>query len=125
MDQFQIPTKSPREFLKSAPDLLPKYCERCGARHDESDLDEVNSDQKKATFKLQCKSCGSTYLFHVSSPMAGVLSSKKMPFKPAITTSELKKFSKSDRINEDEVLDIYSSMKQVATIEDFNKLFVN
>ena len=115
--------QDPREFLKQIPDLLPKFCDKCGTRHVESDLEQISTEGNKSTFKLECKSCKNTYLFHISSPLGGVLSAKRFPFKPTITSKELKKFADSEIIDDNEVLDIYTNLKSVGTIDDFNRLF--
>ncbi|MDQ6984702.1 MAG: hypothetical protein Q9M91_08550 [Candidatus Dojkabacteria bacterium] len=113
----------PIDLLKQTPEVLPKYCDRCGNHYSETDLEQIKSESTKASFRLGCKSCGNSYIFHINTPMNGILSARRFPFKPAITTKELKKFSKSTTIDTDEVIDLYSSLKKVDTIEDFNKLF--
>lgn len=102
--------------------MLPKYCDKCGAKHDHADFEIVTSGKNKAMCKMTCKNCGNAYMIHVNSPVEGVLSSKRSAFKSEITAKEITKFSNSSKIESDEIIDIYKGLESVKTIDDFNNL---
>jgi len=111
------------QLMQQIASLIPSYCDRCGFRHSKSDMEIVNEENDKVVLKLECSNCKNIYLFHISSPVDGVLNAKRAPFKVDISAAELKKFSNSEKIMNDEVLDVFIAMKGVSNIKDFNVLF--
>lgn len=107
----------------SLKDVMPSFCDKCGTKFDHEDFDVISNEDNKAVSRIQCKECQNTFLMHIATPAPGVTSSVKTPFKTSLTSGEMRKFSGSGQISPDEELDIYSSLKGVKTISDFNKLF--
>jgi uncharacterized Zn finger protein len=105
------------------PGLIPNYCDRCGIKHEKEDLELINQDREKAVYNLRCSSCGTKYIIQVNSPTDGVVAAKRTPFKSDITSDEFSKFSASKKIDDNEILDVYTSLEEVTTINDFNLLF--
>jgi hypothetical protein len=103
--------------------LMPNFCDKCGAKYDNSDLELVDGGMKKATFKLTCRSCHNSYMIQVQNPSTGLLEAKRMPFKTDVNSEEFAKFSDSKQIEADEILDVYASIEKVQTIKDFDRLF--
>lgn len=112
-----------KQLINQYSEFFPSFCDKCGAKFDKQSAEIVSNDDAKTVCKLTCKSCANSFLMHLASPVPGIATSLRMPFKSAITTKELSKFTKSERIDSDEVIDLYDSLKNVNTIEDFNKLF--
>ena len=102
--------------------LMPQYCDKCGFKHNKADLEIVNSDSEKIVCKLECPNCKNMYLFHVNSPMEGILSTRRASIKSDISGDEIKKFSNSEEIIDEEVLDVFIQLKDVKDIKDFNKV---
>jgi len=103
--------------------LIPPFCDKCGFRHNKNDMEVVNEENDKVVLKLECSNCKNVYIFHISSPMDGVLNARRAAFKTDISGYELKKFSNSDKIVNDEVLDVFIALKSIKNISEFNKLF--
>jgi uncharacterized Zn finger protein len=103
--------------------ILPKFCDKCGHKHDSDDFDIVATEQNNATCKLSCKNCGNMYMMQVHSPAPGVLSAQKTGFKTEISSKEMDKFKEADQIHSDDIIDAYNGLKKVKTIDDFRKLF--
>lgn len=111
------------QILQQMPGLLPNFCDRCGIKHERSDLEIVSQDSDKVVCKLSCTNCGSSYMIHINSPADGVVSAKKAAFKMDASMDEIKKFALTDDINQDEILDVFMALKEVTTLKDFNILF--
>ncbi len=111
------------QILQQIPGLLPNYCDRCGMKHDKSDLEIVSQDNEKVVCRLGCTKCGSSYMIHINSPVDGIVAAKKSAYKVDVSPAEIKKFSLTEEINQDEILDVFIALKDVATIQDFNILF--
>ena len=102
--------------------VIPKYCDKCGVKHEEGDMEVVENDFNKSTIRLQCKGCGNSYMIHLSTPTPGVLSAKKLVHNSDMSYGELKKFDSLLKINSDEVLDVFSKLKSINSIGDFNDI---
>lgn len=111
------------QILQQMPNLVPNFCDRCGARHTKSDLEVVSQDNERIICRIACTNCSTGYMIHINSPAEGVVAAKKASYKSDITTSEFKKFSNTDEIENDEILDVFIALKEVRTINDFNILF--
>ncbi len=109
--------------LTNTQEFMPNFCDKCGNRYSSTDYETVSKDEGKTIYRVTCKKCHNSFLMHFSTPVAGVATSLRMPFRSAITTNEIKKFSLSDKIASNEALDVYISLKEVKTIKDFNNLF--
>jgi hypothetical protein len=72
---------------------------------------------------LECSNCKNVYLFHVNSPGDGMLNTKRAAIKTDISGSEIRKFTNSEVIENEEVLDVFIALKDVNNINDFNVLF--
>lgn len=103
--------------------LMPHFCDRCGSRHDRTDMEVMNVDSDKIVCKLECNNCKNVYLFHVNTPQDGVLSTKRAAIKSDVSGEEMRKFSEVDQLQKDEVLEVFSDMKEVSSISDFEALF--
>ncbi len=103
--------------------VMPHFCDKCGNRHDPSDLEIVFNSNSKAVCKLNCKNCGNSYMIHVNSPAEGMVAAKRAEFKSEITVQEINKFSNVPEIGSNEILDVFDALKKVNNIDDFNKLF--
>ena len=111
------------QILQQMPGLLPNFCDRCGIKHERSDLEIVSQDNDKVVCKLSCSNCGSSYMIHINSPAEGIVSAKKAAFKMDASMDEIKKFSLTDDINQEEILEVFMALKDVATLKDFKLLF--
>lgn len=111
------------QILQQMPGLLPNFCDRCGAKHEKSDLEIVSQDFDKVVCRLGCINCGSSYMIHINSPAEGIVAAKKSAFKIDASVEEIKKFSMTDEINQDEILDVFMALKDVSTLKDFDILF--
>lgn len=111
------------QILQQMPGLLPNYCDRCGVKHERNDLEVVSQDADKVVCKLSCSNCSSSYMIHINSPAEGIVSAKKAAYKMDASMEEIKKFSLTDDINQDEILDVFMALKDVNTLSDFNVLF--
>jgi hypothetical protein len=111
------------QILQQMPTLVPNFCDRCGAKHQKTDLEVVNQDMERIVCRVACSNCGTGYMIHINSPADGVVAAKKASYKSDISNSEIKKFSNTERIENEEILDVFIALKEVKTIKDFNYLF--
>ncbi len=116
--------KDVQSILHQISAIIPHYCDKCGAKHNHADLEVIYNENSKVMCKLNCKSCGNSYMIQVHSQMDGaMLSAKRTPYKSEITNKEITKFSELPRIDTDEIIDVYNTLQKITSIEDFNKLF--
>ncbi len=111
------------QLMQQIASLMPHYCDRCGFKHTRGDLEIVNQEMDKVVCKLECINCKNVYLFHVNSPSEGMLNTKRASIKTDISGEEIKKFSNTDTIENDEVLDVFIAVQDINDISDFNGLF--
>jgi hypothetical protein len=114
-----------QNLIQQVPAIVPNFCDRCGAKHSQSDFEIVSQDIEKVMCKLSCYSCGNTYIIHVNTPIdgSGIFSARRASFPSEITTEEIRKFSNVESINNDEILDVFIALRDVKNIDDFNVLF--
>ncbi len=114
---------NPNNLMQQISHVMPHFCDKCGGRHDPTDLEIVFNSNAKAVCKLSCKNCGNTYMIHVNSPVDGMLAAKRSEYRSEITGKEINKFSNVSAIASNEIIDVFDALKKVKTIDDFNKLF--
>ena len=114
---------NPQNLIQHISSIMPQYCDKCGARHDNKDLEIVFNSNSKAVCKLNCPNCGNSYMIHVNSPAEGMVAAKRSEYKSEITAQEITKFSNIKEIDSNEVIDVFNSLKSVSSIDDFNNLF--
>lgn len=105
--------------------IIPQFCDRCGAKHHPADMEVISSEDMQVTAKIECSSCKATYLMHITMPMDGVVSGKKSLFKTDLSQGEIKKFSDVAEIENEEILDSIIAMKKVKSFSDLNNLISN
>jgi uncharacterized Zn finger protein len=116
--------RNPQNFMQQISALIPQYCDRCGAKHVQTDFEVVFNEKSKVMCRLSCSNCGNIYMIQLNGQTeGGVISAKRTGFKSEITQQEMDKFSDTSLINTNEIIDVYDALKAVKTIEDFNKLF--
>lgn len=112
------------QILQQAPNLIPNYCDKCGAKHSNEDLEIIGQEIDKISLRLTCNNCNTMYNIQIQSPTDGVFASRKSISKSDISASEMKKFTDSENIDDDEILDVVLALKNVSTIKDFELLFL-
>jgi hypothetical protein len=105
--------------------IIPQFCDRCGARHNPTDMEVINSEDMQVTAKIDCNSCKATYLMHITMPMDGVVSGRKSLFKTDLSQGEVKKFTGVASIETEEILDSFIAMKKVKSFRDLDNLLSN
>ncbi len=113
----------PPQIMQQILSIIPNYCDKCGSKHQKADLEVIESENSNLVCKLNCTTCKNVYMIHVTSTPDGVISAKGAKFKLDISDQEMKKFSGSDQIAKDEILDVFIALKEVQTLEDFDTLF--
>lgn len=111
------------QLMQQIASLMPHYCDKCGHKHLKGDLEVVNVDVDKIVCKLECTSCKNVYVFQVNSPSDGVVNTRKSSVKSDMSTDELKRFNEIEDIVSEEILDVYISLAEIETLEDFQMLF--
>ncbi len=111
------------EHLRKLPMVSPKYCDNCGAMHADDDVRYMGQHQNSFAFQVTCKQCGVSYLMRVGASMSGVAAQKLELSSSDVGAEELKKFVGRSKVQKDEVLQVYSDLRRVRTLEDFLKLF--
>lgn len=118
MNSFnQIP-----QILGQLNNLVPAYCDKCGTKHVKADLEILEHTFDRVVCKLNCTACQNSYMIHVSMPTEGLISAKRAPTKTDISAMEYKKFSSSEKINQEEILDVFIALKDVQTVSDLEVL---
>jgi DNA-directed RNA polymerase subunit RPC12/RpoP len=105
--------------------IIPQFCDRCGAKHNPTDMEVINSEDMQVTAKIDCHSCKATYLMHITMPMDGVVSGRKSLFKTDLSQGEVKKFTGVTSIETEEILDSFIAMKKVKSFSDLDNLLSN
>lgn len=112
-----------QQLMQQILGLMPHFCDRCGSRHDRADLELMTADPEKVVCKLECNNCKNVYLFHVNTLTDGVLNTKRASIKSDVNGDEMRRFSQAEQIENDEVLEVFSDIKEVSSISDFESLF--
>lgn len=108
-------------YLKMHPMLSPKYCSNCGHNHGSNDLSVVSMKQGEIIFQLSCQSCGLVQVIRLS-PNGPMTIQRFESNNSDIVGPEFAKFAGKPSVNKDEALDVYSSLKEVKSLEDFLQL---
>jgi hypothetical protein len=103
--------------------LIPNFCDKCGAKHNKTDIEIINQDMNGISCRLDCHNCGNSYMMFINSPSDGVMAGKKIQLKTDITSEEMKKYSSLEKIESTEILDALIAFNKVSNIDDFNVLF--
>ena len=103
--------------------LIPNFCDKCGTKHNKADIEIINQDPSGISCRLDCHNCGNSYLMYLNSPSDGVLSGRKAIIKTDISNSEMRKYTNADILEDNEILDVLITLKEVKNINDFNVLF--
>lgn len=111
------------QLLQQIPNVIPSYCDKCGAKHNKEDVEIIAQDLDKMALRLTCTNCNTNYMIQVQSPSEGVLSAKKTSSRTDINSAEIRKFTEFDAINNEEILDVHMAMKGVNNLKDFELLF--
>jgi malate/lactate dehydrogenase len=117
--------KNLNQILQQISAIIPNYCDKCGSRYDRDDLEIVNQEMGTVTCRLDCKKCGNSYVMHISNPVDGMLAAKKANIKTDITADEMRKFSEVDKIDNEEILDVFIALKAVRNVNDLQDLLGN
>jgi hypothetical protein len=103
--------------------FMPKYCDRCGHKHDSTDLEVTTNDRGKLNYKQSCSNCGNVYVVQVNvMPDGNGYNAKKISFKTDITQGELERFAVLGPIDSNELIDVYDALNSVNDLDDLNKL---
>jgi len=113
-----------KQILQQVPSLLPNYCDKCGARHEIGDLQIIKQDMSKVICRLGCNSCNNSYLIHINIPLDGIVTAKRTSFVSDITKEEFQKFSELQKINNEEVLEVFVALKEVSEMKDLEYLLL-
>jgi hypothetical protein len=102
--------------------LIPNFCDKCGSKHNKTDIEIINQDPSGISCRLDCHNCGNSYIMYINSPSEGVLAGKKALLKTDVTASEMKKFSGMDKLDNNEILDALVALKNIRNIKEFNNI---
>lgn len=111
------------QILQQLPQVVPNYCDKCGAKHSKEELELIGQEQDKISLRLTCSACGSNYMIQIHNPSEGVFAARKTVSRSDVSVGEAKKFIESDNIDGDEILDVVLALKNVNTLKDFELLF--
>jgi len=105
-----------KDFFNNIQNAIPKHCSNCGNKYTPKDLSLVKKDNISAVFHLNCPKCQESYLINIVSPSGILQGSSRFPIKVDISSStEAKKFIGKTFISNNDVLDIYDSLKTIKT----------
>lgn len=110
------------DILQQIASIIPAYCDRCGTRYERNDIDIINQESSGITCRIECKNCNNNYMMQINNPAEGILSSKKASVKSDINVEEMRKFSNSEGIGNEEVLDAIIALDKVNNVNELEKL---
>lgn len=108
--------------LNNLNNILPQFCDKCGTRYMQENIEMISQQQDKFTCKIQCGHCGNGFIMSINSPFPGAYAARRDPFRSEISSTEIKKFMAFDKIRPDDIISVFDKLKTVNTISDFNKL---
>lgn len=119
MKKKVIPTKKKlnvdKKFKKDFIQHLGKYCPKCGAPRDESDLQVLGKAQKGLLLHVGCKKCGAQDVFHF---MPNIGYSSAGGLMTDVSSKEAKSFFKSSKVTKDDVLDVFLIVRETENAKD-------
>lgn len=89
-------------------DTIAKFCDRCGSPYSPSDLEIIQESDSSSIIHFSCKNCKSKHIATFLKPM-GI--SSRMPINTDLSEKEITKFSSMRNTSPDEVLNMYSYLK--------------
>lgn len=109
--------------LKHSPIISPKYCDNCGNKHGQEDLQFVGQQEGNFAFHMNCAHCGIVHILKVNPAMHGIsIQRLEMP-NTDISPAEYQKFAGKPQIAKEEALEVYMDMQGVSSLDQFLKLF--
>lgn len=116
--------KNLSQIIQQIPSLVPNYCDKCGAKHANGDFEIISQDNEKALCKLNCYSCGNSYIINVTLPgdHNEHLSARRAPFISDLNMEEIRKFSNVEKIDNEEILDVFMAINEVKNFNDLKTL---
>lgn len=114
--------KNLNNILQQISAIIPNFCDKCGTKYEKSDFEIINQDMNGIICRLDCKHCMTNYVMHINNPAEGMLAAKKANMKADITVEEMRKFSNSEKIDNEEVLDALIALKNVRNVSELENL---
>lgn len=97
-------------------DTVAKFCDRCGTEYGTVDVHIVQESNFSSIIHFSCSNCKSNHIATFIKPMG---MSSRVPVNCDLDIDEIGKFARMPRISTDEVLDLFTVLEDVDTVENF------
>lgn len=96
-------------------DTIAKFCDKCGHQYSISDVNLVQDNSFSSIIHFSCSNCKSN---HIATFVKPVGMSSRVPVNTDLTVEEITQFAQEDRINSDQVLDVYELLDHSRHIKE-------
>ncbi len=101
--------------IKEILDIIPSYCEKCGAFHDKNLVELIDKNENVTIAYIRCENCLNKNIIYIVKPLNNMVNRFRLSVD--LDDSEIKKFAGKESVSSDDVLNIFKLTK----MENFNK----
>ena len=101
--------KAVNKDIKEILDIIPSYCDKCGAYHDKEMIELIDKNDTLTIVYLMCNNCLTKSILYVVKPLNNMVNKYRLNID--LDSSEIKKFAGKDTISSDDILNIYKLTK--------------
>ncbi len=125
MDKSNKKKKSPNKDLKDILDMIPLYCDKCGAYQDKGMVELIDKNENLTIVYLMCDNCLTKSIFYVVKPLNNMINKYRLNID--LDSSEIKQFAGKDSISSDDILNMFKFTKddRYSKANDFIKKISN
>jgi len=103
--------------------LSPKFCENCGNKYGETDLNVINKGETGVIAHLKCAKCGNTYILNIINQPGGIMGASRVPFNTDLSFEEIELYVKDKKqISLDDILATYNYLQSSKLKKDIKEL---
>ena len=108
------------EFLKRNSNIVPKFCDSCGAEFTRDGIQIIGNKSGVITCRTHCASCSSTHILNVTIPVNGVGIASRSPVNVDLSSAEeFDKFAGKAAVSSDDAIDTYKTLDSMQSVNDF------
>jgi hypothetical protein len=117
--------KNNNKEIKDILDIIPSYCDKCGAYHDKGMIELIDRNDNLTIVYLMCDNCLTKSILYVVKPLNNMVN--KYRLNVDLDSSEIKKFAGKEAISTNDILNVFKVIKdkKYSKADDFIKKISN
>ena len=90
-------------------DTVARFCDKCGTQYALEDVNIIQNTGVSSIIHFSCHNCKSK---HIATFISSMGMSNRMPINTDLDTDEIQKFAKREVVSLQNILDVYSQLKE-------------